>query len=305
MAAYFSPIGNGQIIDVNGTPVSGGTITTYAAGSSTPITAYTSSAGDVAQANPATLNSVGALDNPLWLAINTAYKIVVKDENESTLFVFDNITGIGSSVSSSAADEWVLFAGTATYISATSFSVVGNQTDTFQVGRKTKSQNSGGISYGTITDSVFSAGNTTVTLSNSVLALDVGLSAMYYGFLSAINSSVPLPEPDAPTPAPTRSMVDISSASSTITWDVNAAPDAKITLDGNKTFANPIGLTSVGDKYLQIVNPASYTVTFASGYNFVGRPAYPPDLGTGGNVTILTAFCDGEDIRTSYAPFVS
>lgn len=300
MAAYFSPIGNGQIIDVNGTPVSGGTITTYAAGSSTPITAYTSSAGDVAQANPATLNSVGALDNPLWLAINTAYKIVVKDENDSTLFVFDNITGIGSSVSSSAADEWVLFSGTATYISATSFSVVGNQTDTFQVGRKTKSQNSGGVSYGTVTNSVFSAGNTTVTLSNSVLTLDSGLSAMYYGFLSAINSSVP--DTSAPT---VRSMVDISSASATITWDVSAAPDAKITLDGNKTLASPIGLTSVGDKYLQIINPASYTVTFGSGYNFVGRPAYPPDLGTGGNVTILTAFCDGAAIRTSYAPFVA
>lgn len=299
MAANLSPVGNWHVIDANGNPIVGAKIYTYSAGSSTPLTSYKDSAGTIAQSNPALTNALGMLDDPLWLTTGVSYKIVIKDSTDTTLQEFDGVVGVGSGGASGSVDEWVSYSGAVTYISATQFSVVGNQTGIFQVGRKTKSQNSGGISYGAITTSTYSSPNTTVTLDNSVLTLDSGLSAMYYGFLSSINSSIP-----STAEASVASVVDISSVSSTITWDLSAAPFAKITLDGNKTF-NITGLTHIGEVMLEITNPSTYTATFASGYKFAGRPAYPPDLGSGGNVTLLTGYCNGVGARFTPIPYTS
>lgn len=299
MAANLSPVGNGQIMDANGNPIVGGKIYTYTAGSSIPLASYKDNAEAVAQSNPAITNTLGMLDDPLWLTSGVSYKIVIKDETDTTLQEFDNIMGVGSGSSSGSVDEWVSYSGAVTYISSTQFSVVGNQTGVFQVGRKTKSQNSGGISYGAITTSTYSSPNTTVTLDNSVLTLDSGLSAMYYGFLSSVNSSIP-----STAEASVASVVDISDPGGTITWDLSAAPFAKITLDGNKTF-DLAGLTHIGEVMLEITNPSTYTATFAAGYKFAGRPAYPPDLGSGGNVTLITGYCNGVGARFTPIPYTT
>lgn len=300
MAAYFSPVGNGQVIDSNGNPIVGAQIFTYAAGSVSPIASFKDSAGTIAQANPAITNSLGALNDPLWLSVGVTYKIIIKDNLGVTLFTYDNITGIESSGVAGSVDEWVSYVGAATYISATQFSVAGNQTGTFQVGRKVKSQNTGGVSYGEITARTYSAPNTIVTVANSVLALDSGLSAMYYGFLSAVNSAIPNTAVAVIPPA----VVNISNVSSSIAWDLTSAPFAKITLDGVKSFTIT-GLGYIGFVALEITNPASHTATFAAGYKFAGRPAYAPDLGSGGNVTLLSGFCNGASVRFSPIPFVS
>lgn len=194
MAVNLSPIGNdAPFVDSNGDPLSGGLLYTYTSGSSTPENTYTTAAGSVANANPIVLNSSGYPASggsvvEIWLTAGVSYKFVLKNSGGTTLWTRDDIDGINDT--SVTIDQWI--AGAApTYISATSFSLVGDQTSTYQVGRRLKTTNSGGTIYSTITASAFGAA-TTVTVVNDSGSLDAGLSAVYYGILSATNPSTPL-----------------------------------------------------------------------------------------------------------------
>lgn len=190
MAYYLSPIGNTQTFDANGDPLVGGTISTFLAGTSTTATTYTDDTGGTSQGVVMTLNSLGYPTNgPVWMLGGVPLKFIIKNAAGTTQSTFDDISGIGDTAT--ASDEWVLYGAAPTYISATSFSVVGDQTNTFQVLRKLKSSNSGGTTYSTIATSAFAAGVTTVTVTNTSGTLDSGMSAVSYGLLSATNPSVP------------------------------------------------------------------------------------------------------------------
>ena len=100
----------------------------------------------------------------------------------------DNVSGVNDTTVTS--DQWV--AGpTPTFVSTTSFTLVGDQTSTFHVGRRVKTTNSGGTIYSRITVSAFTA-LTTITVVNDSGVLDSGLSAVSYGLLSATNPSIPV-----------------------------------------------------------------------------------------------------------------
>lgn len=191
MSVLFSPFGNSQYLDENGAPAVGYTVTTYAAGSSTALASYTSSTGLVPNANPTTLNAAGLNPNgQFWLTSGLSYKFIIKDAGGVEVDSVDGVTGVNDPAVISTSDQWVAYSGTPTYISATSFSVAGDQTGTFQVGRRVKSTNSGGTVYSTVFSSTFGA-VTTVVLINDSGTLDIGLSAVSYGLLSASSSSVP------------------------------------------------------------------------------------------------------------------
>ena len=191
MAQFLSPIGNDQIIDANGDPLTGGQIETYLAGSTTPTATYTDDTGGTPQSNPIILNSLGYPTlGAVWLTGGISYKFVIKDADGATLRTIDDISGINdASVSQS---EWVESGFTPTYISATSFSVPGDQTPLLQINRRLRTTNTSGLVYSSISNSVFAAGITTVTLVNDSTTLDPGLSLVAYGLLSASNPSVPL-----------------------------------------------------------------------------------------------------------------
>lgn len=190
MTANISPVGNSQFIDVNGNPLSGGKLYTYEAGTTTPLAAYTTAEGDVPQPNPVILNSLGTLDDPLYLSNGVPYKIIVKTSAGVSLGLeYDDIYGVAAA--DTTADEWLEFTGTFTYVSSTSFTVSGDQTSIFQVSRKLKTQNTAGIAYSNIASATYSAPDTTVTVTNTFLALDSGLSQIWYGFLEPTHSSIP------------------------------------------------------------------------------------------------------------------
>jgi len=190
MSFHLSPIGNDQQFDANGDPLNGGKIYTYLAGTTTPAATYTDDTGVTPQANPIILNSLGAPASPIWLTGGVTYKFVIKDANDVTLRTIDDISGIND-FTSNAADEWTLYGSSPTYTSATSFTLVGDQTLIFQVGRRLKSANTGGTIYSSILTSVYSAPNTTVTVVNDSGSLDAGMSAVSYALLNATNPSVP------------------------------------------------------------------------------------------------------------------
>lgn len=189
MTANISPIGNTQFVDANGNPLVGGKVYTYAAGTTTQIDAYTTHVGDVPQSNPAILNSLGALDDPLYLDQSVGYKIVVKDADDvATGMEYDYVYG---SEEATAPSEWILYTGEYSYLSSTQFSVVGDQTQVFQTNRHLKTLVTAGTAYHIVSSASYSAPDTTVTVTNTFLSLDTGLNQLYYGFFAPDNSSIP------------------------------------------------------------------------------------------------------------------
>jgi archaellum component FlaF (FlaF/FlaG flagellin family) len=191
MAVNPSPLGPKPQFELSdGTPAVGYKLFFYVAGStSTKQNTYTDSTGLVANANPVILNTLGQPTTQLWFTAGQTYKVVLAPDTDtdpptSPVWTIDNLAGIND-VAVAQAAEWV--AGpTPTYVSATSFTLVGDQTSTFTKGRRVKTTNSGGTVYSTITATAFGA-VTTVTVANDSGSLDAGLSAVSYGLLSAVN----------------------------------------------------------------------------------------------------------------------
>jgi hypothetical protein len=190
MAFKLSPWGNQQFFDENGDPATGWKINTYAAGSSTPLTTYTSEAGSSAQSNPIIVNSLGfPTGGEIWLTEGLSYKFVLTDENDVIKKTFDNIEGVNDAAIT--VSQFQASGVTPTYVSATSFTLAGDQTTDFHVGRRVQLQTTAGTVYGSIATSVFAA-LTTVTLNMSGSGvLDAGLSSVSLSILRADNSALP------------------------------------------------------------------------------------------------------------------
>ena len=189
MSVFLSPIGNGfQFLTSGGLPLTAGTLSTYGAGSSTPLTTYTTSAGTVANPNPVVLNADGRPPQEIWLSAGMGYKFVLADSLGNVLATYDNLIGINDPTGLS---EWQP-AGVPTYISATQFSVTGNQLGLFQTGRRVQCIVTGTTIYGTVNTSTFASGVTTVTIVPDAGGLNSGLSLVNYGLLNAGNPSVPV-----------------------------------------------------------------------------------------------------------------
>jgi len=113
MSVNLSPIGGAaaQFFDNNGNPLAGGKLYTYAAGTTTPRAAYTTSAGNVPHTNPIILDSAGRVPGgQIWLTDeNVDYKFLLETSTSVLVGTFDNIPSV---ISGSAADIVYLPAGT-------------------------------------------------------------------------------------------------------------------------------------------------------------------------------------------------
>ena len=82
-----------QFFDNNGVPLAGGLLYTYAAGTTTPQTTYTTSAGNIANSNPIVLDSAGRTPNEIWLTTGLSYKFLLKTSVSTQIGSYDNIFG--------------------------------------------------------------------------------------------------------------------------------------------------------------------------------------------------------------------
>ena len=102
MAVNLSPVGGAaaQFFTNNGTPLAGGKLFTYLAGTTTPVPSYTTSAGNVNHTNPIILDSAGRVPSggEIWLADVLSYKFVLKDSTDVTIATYDNLIGINSNI---------------------------------------------------------------------------------------------------------------------------------------------------------------------------------------------------------------
>jgi len=92
--AVLAPEPKAQFFDANGAPLVGGRVYTYAAGTTTPLATYTDAGGLTANANPIILDARGEAN--IWYASGTAYKIVLKDASDATIWTVDNVTSTGT-----------------------------------------------------------------------------------------------------------------------------------------------------------------------------------------------------------------
>jgi len=98
MAVFLSPVGGAaaQFFTNNGSPLAGGKLYTYVAGTTTPKVTYTSASGVTAHTNPIILNSAGRVPTgEIWLDASP-YKFLLKDSTDVLIATYDNISGIGA-----------------------------------------------------------------------------------------------------------------------------------------------------------------------------------------------------------------
>jgi len=193
MASYvISPIGNDQFLDANGNPLVGGKLFTYLTDSSTKVAVFKDNEGLTSHTNPIVLNASGRPPSPIFLVGGASYKFVLAsptdtDPPTSPIYTWNDIATIDPAVI--IAEQWV--SGTVpSFVAVNQFSVAGDQTATYHIGRRVKLQTTLGFFYGIITASSF-ASVTTVTILIDSSALDATLFQLWYGILTAAGSSVP------------------------------------------------------------------------------------------------------------------
>lgn len=233
IGTHFTPGGN--------TPTSGGLLFSYITGSSTKQNTFTDSTGATPRTNPIVLDSGGNIPSfgEVWLTQGVVYRFVLAPSNDtdpptSPLWTMDGISGINDPTGIGAGGEWVAFAGTPTFAGATSFTVTGDQTGTFTVGRRVKSTNTAGTIFSTILTSAFAAGVTTVTVVNDSGVLDAGLSVVSYGSLSTPNGSIPFTK--ITSVGLDHSLASVTTGALSVTSSIFVGT----TLRGSSTMLSPI-----------------------------------------------------------------
>ena len=281
----ISPLFNDAQLDNNGLPLSGGLVYWYIAGTTTPVIVYAESSGSVANTNPVVLDTRGEPTNPIWLQTGSVYKAVLNDSLGNLLRTVDNISGVNDT-SVPIISEWVLYAGAATYISGTSFSVPGDATATFDNTRRVKATVSGTDRYGTINGaSVFAAGVTTVTLVLDSGVLDSSLATVYYGFLDPAHPSFDSSGVNSNTQAGIQSQTWVAfttgGTSGTYTLTPNPAITAyaagqrfNVTFNAASAATNTINVSALGAKSLKIYNSAGTKINAVFALNQISDIIY-------------------------------
>jgi hypothetical protein len=83
-----------QFFDGNGDPLTGGLLYTYLAGTTTPVTTYTSRSGAANNTNPIVLDAAGRTPAEIWLDGGVLYKFVLKTSAYVQIGSYDNIPAV-------------------------------------------------------------------------------------------------------------------------------------------------------------------------------------------------------------------
>lgn len=117
MSVVLSPIGGAgwQFFGGNtansapNVPLAGGLLNIYAAGTTTPVTTYTSSTGGTPNTNPVVLDSTGRPATEIWLTAGASYRFVLMDAASNILpdGTWDNVPGINDVAGSGGNMTWL------------------------------------------------------------------------------------------------------------------------------------------------------------------------------------------------------
>lgn len=303
MAGVLSSVfgAGAQFFTNAGVVLAGGKLFTYLAGTTTPLATWTSSAQSVQNSNPIILDSAGRTPNEIWLQNGTSYKIVLTDAAGGILGTFDAVPGVNSTTSTLT--EWVP-GPNVTYTNATTFTVAGNVIATFQVARRVQYSLTGGTYYGTVASSTYDGiGTTTVVITPDTTGLDSSVVAVNYGFMSAVNTSVPAIYVTAISPVLTGTPIAPTAALGTATTQIATTAFAQTmqspTFSGVPTAPTPASNVNT----VQLVTGQWVNTYFAqlASPTFTGTPSGP----TPGSNINTTQFPTTAWVNTWYAPLLS
>ena len=130
-----------QFFDANGAPLTGGLLYVYAAGTTTPVTSFTSRLATSNNTNPIVLNAAGRTPDEIWLTGGALYKFVLKSSTGVQIGSYDNIPAINDVTS---VNTLITVAGTNTltglatpalvgYVAGAQYSFIAQNTNTAAV----------------------------------------------------------------------------------------------------------------------------------------------------------------------------
>jgi len=215
MAASVLSVPMFRALSEAGGPLASGKGFTYAAGTSTQLPSYTDSTAVSKNTNPVILDANG--EAAIWLA-SVPYKIEVRDSADVVQWTMDNV----QPESVLAGPEWELMSDTPTYVSASTFTVPGDRTVTFPVGRRVRCTLTGKTVDGTI-NAVDYTTLTTVTVTFDDAGIDNTISAVSLGNLATVGADSALQARISATAAAA------SAASATASETAAAASAAVVT----------------------------------------------------------------------------
>jgi len=275
--ALFSPFGNSQYSDsATGALAVGYYVQTYIAGSSTLATTFTSASEATPNANSNTLASTVILNaaglNPaggFWLSSGVSYKFVIRNASGVVVETVDNITGVTSAAASNT--QWVASGVAPTFVSGTSFTLAGDQTTAFHVGRRQQFTVTAGTVYGTITVSAFAALSTITVLMDGSTVLDAGLSVVNLSILTANSPAMPN------IYSPRAARIDVASVAGTVNLTTASPATDDIRMTGALaitaiTLAEGRVVRVLASGASTLTNNASIVTQF--GRNLVGPATY-------------------------------
>jgi hypothetical protein len=120
--AVLAPQPKAQFFDASGTPLVGGKVYTYAAGTTTPLETYTSALATTPNTNPVILDSRGECN--LWFSTASSYKVVLESATDVLQWTVDNIATYGT-LASQNSNNVAITGGTITGVTFTG-DIVGN-----------------------------------------------------------------------------------------------------------------------------------------------------------------------------------
>jgi len=168
--AVLAPQPKAQFFDANGSPLVGGKVYTYAAGTTTPLETYTDESGVTPNTNPVILDSRGECN--LWFSTASSYKVVLESATGTLQWTVDNISTYGT-LASQNSNNVAITGGTITGVTLT-VNVVGDV-----------SGNAGTVTNGVYLDAVQTVTNKTLTGMASASTVKDSLGTDYtIGFRS-------------------------------------------------------------------------------------------------------------------------
>lgn len=202
--------------DNNGNPLSGGKLNCYAAGTSTPQNTYADSALSTPNANPVILDSAGRAT--VYLTPGQAYKFVLTDANNVTIYTQDNVQA--SPTSASVVDivgtaGATITAGQPVYLSDGSG---GKTVGQWYPADSTNTYSSVTVQVGIATAAISNGSQGNIRISGEVTGF-VGLSVGSIYYIGAAGTMTTT----APAPATARILGQADSATSIV---LDSAPGA-------------------------------------------------------------------------------
>jgi len=259
MSASVLSVPRFRAFDSTGAPLSSGKVFTYAAGTTSLLPSYTDSTAASKNPNPVILDANG--EASLWLA-SVPYKVELQNSAGVVQWTMDNV----QPESVLAGPEWELMSDTPTYVDSNTFTVPGDRTITFPVGRRVRSTLTGTVVDGTIAAVAYTT-LTTITVTWDNTGINNTISAVSLGILATVGADSALQASNSAASASTSELnaagsatAATTSATASSTSATEAAASAS-SIDIGATLQNNFTKTQTWNKGADIASAATLALS--------------------------------------------